>query len=103
MFLYLRTNKTYKVVFSCNLKLINSTLPKACFKAFITMQLFWAGSILLLMILQEDLEKFRALRIVVRIGSGFDNIDVKSAGEMGIAVCNVPGYGVEEVMILLLR
>ena len=46
---------------------------------------------------KEDLEKFRALRIVVRIGSGFDNIDVKSAGEMGIAVCNVPGYGVEEV------
>ena len=43
------------------------------------------------------MEKFRALRIVVRIGSGFDNIDVKSAGEMGIAVCNVPGYGVEEV------
>jgi hypothetical protein len=28
---------------------------------------------------QEDLEKFRALRIVVRIGSGVDNIDVKVA------------------------
>jgi hypothetical protein len=28
-------------------------------------------------LLQEDLEKFRALRIVVRIGSGVDNIDVK--------------------------
>ena len=46
---------------------------------------------------KEDLEKFKALRIVVRIGSGVDNIDVKAAGEMGIAVCNVPGYGVEEV------
>merc|ERR1712130_907697 len=46
---------------------------------------------------KEDLEKFKALRIVVRIGSGGDNIDVKAAGEMGIAVCNVPGYGVEEV------
>ena len=26
---------------------------------------------------KEDLEKFKALRIVVRIGSGVDNIDVK--------------------------
>lgn len=46
---------------------------------------------------KEDLEKFKQLRIVVRIGSGIDNIDHKAAGELGIAVCNVPGYGVEEV------
>lgn len=46
---------------------------------------------------KEDLEKFKNLRIVVRIGSGVDNIDTKAAGELGIAVCNVPGYGVEEV------
>ena len=46
---------------------------------------------------KEDLDKFKNLRIVVRIGSGVDNIDVKAAGELGIAVCNVPGYGVEEV------
>merc|ERR1719188_564217 len=46
---------------------------------------------------KEDLEKFKNLRIVVRIGSGIDNIDHKAAGELGIAVCNVPGYGVEEV------
>ena len=48
---------------------------------------------------KEDLEKFKNLRIVVRIGSGVDNIDVKAAGELGIAVCNVPGYGVEEVRV----
>ena len=46
---------------------------------------------------KEDLENLKSLRIVVKIGSGVDNIDVKAAGEMGIAVCNVPGYGVEEV------
>ncbi|GIX75321.1 c-terminal-binding protein [Caerostris extrusa] len=46
---------------------------------------------------KEDLDKFKALRIIVRIGSGVDNIDIKAAGELGIAVCNVPGYGVEEV------
>ncbi|XP_056410646.1 C-terminal-binding protein 1 isoform X4 [Hyla sarda] len=45
---------------------------------------------------REDLEKFKALRIIVRIGSGFDNIDVKSAGDLGIAVCNVPAASVEE-------
>lgn len=46
---------------------------------------------------KDDLEKFKALRVIVRIGSGIDNVDVKAAGDMGIAVCNVPGYGVEEV------
>lgn len=46
---------------------------------------------------KEDLEKFKALRVIVRIGSGIDNIDIKAAGDLGIAVCNVPGYGVEEV------
>lgn len=37
---------------------------------------------------REDLEKFKALRIIVRIGSGFDNIDIKSAGDLGMAVTN---------------
>ncbi|EUB60859.1 hypothetical protein EGR_04298 [Echinococcus granulosus] len=45
---------------------------------------------------REDLQKFKSLKIIVRIGSGFDNVDIKAAGELGIAVCNVPGYGVEE-------
>ncbi|XP_077960804.1 C-terminal-binding protein 2a isoform X5 [Gasterosteus aculeatus] len=45
---------------------------------------------------REDLEKFKALRIVIRIGSGYDNIDIKAAGELGIAVCNIPSAAVEE-------
>lgn len=32
---------------------------------------------------REDLEKFKALRVIVRIGSGYDNIDIKAAGELG--------------------
>ena len=33
---------------------------------------------------KEDLEKFKALRIIVRIGSGIDKIDHKAAGELGM-------------------
>nr|XP_002127490.1 C-terminal-binding protein 1 [Ciona intestinalis] len=46
---------------------------------------------------REDLDKFKALKIVVRIGAGFDNVDIKAAAEMGVAVCNVPSGSVEEV------
>lgn len=38
---------------------------------------------------KEDLEKFKALRIIVRIGSGVDNIDVKAAGELGKSHSNI--------------
>ena len=37
------------------------------------------------------------LRIVIRHGIGYENIDVEYAGAMGIIVCNVPDYGIEEV------
>ncbi|XP_075072158.1 C-terminal-binding protein 2 isoform X1 [Mixophyes fleayi] len=45
---------------------------------------------------REDLEKFKSLRVIVRIGSGYDNIDIKAAGDMGVAVCNIPSAAVEE-------
>lgn len=35
---------------------------------------------------KEDLDKFKALRIIVRIGSGVDNIDIKAAGELGMII-----------------
>ena len=31
------------------------------------------------------------------MGVGYDNVDVKTAGQMGIPVCNIPDYGTEEV------
>jgi C-terminal binding protein len=37
------------------------------------------------------------LKAVVRAGVGYNNVDLKAAGHRGIAVCNVPDYGTEEV------
>ena len=50
------------------------------------------------------LKSFTNLRMIVRNGVGFDNIDVEAARALGIPVCNVPDYGTEEVadMALLL-
>jgi lactate dehydrogenase-like 2-hydroxyacid dehydrogenase len=36
-------------------------------------------------------------KIIMRYGAGFDNIDLESAKQKGIAVCNTPDYGVDEV------
>ena len=45
----------------------------------------------------EFLNRCPKLRIIVRFGMGVDNIDLEYAGRIGIIVCNVPNYGVEEV------
>lgn len=37
------------------------------------------------------------LRTVVRYGVGVNNIDLSAASRHGVAVCNVPDYGVQEV------
>jgi D-3-phosphoglycerate dehydrogenase len=39
----------------------------------------------------------RRCRVVVRYGIGYDTIDAASAATLGIPVCNVPDYCVEEV------
>ena len=36
-------------------------------------------------------------RAVVRMGVGYDNVEIKAAGALGIPVCNIPDYGTEEV------
>ena len=46
---------------------------------------------------QSFLDRCPNLRIVVGFGMGTNNIDLKYAGQLGIIVCNVPDYGIEEV------
>ena len=46
---------------------------------------------------RELLIRLRRCRGIVRAAVGFDNIDLKSAAECKIPVCNVPDYGTEEV------
>jgi len=33
---------------------------------------------------RDDLKKFKALRVIVRLGTGIDNVDIKAAGELGL-------------------
>ncbi len=55
-----------------------------------------------LMILRQrvsaaDLARFTRLRVVCRMGVGYDGIDRKAAAERQVMVCNVPDYGTTEV------
>lgn len=43
------------------------------------------------------IEHLKRARIIVRNGVGFDIVDLETAGNAGIAVCNVPDYGTTEV------
>lgn len=43
------------------------------------------------------ISRLRRCRVIVRGGVGFDNVDLAAARELGIPVCNVPDYGVDEV------
>ncbi|EHB08628.1 hypothetical protein GW7_16771 [Heterocephalus glaber] len=43
-----------------------------------------------------DLEKFQGLRVIIVLGSAYDNMNIKAAEELGISVCNIPSAAVEE-------
>lgn len=46
---------------------------------------------------QRVLSRLPALKLIVRYGVGYNNIDVDAATRLGIQVCNIPDYGTNEV------
>ena len=45
----------------------------------------------------SGIAKLKNCRAIIRNGVGFDSVDIVAARDRGIAVCNVPDYGTEEV------
>jgi len=45
------------------------------------------------------LESAKKLKLICVFATGYDNIDVKRAAELGVAVCNVPGYSSTSVAL----
>jgi len=45
----------------------------------------------------EVLKAWDRCQIIVRYGIGYDNVDIRAAEELGIQVCNVPSYCLDEV------
>ena len=45
----------------------------------------------------SGIAKLKNCRAIIRNGVGFDSVDIAAARARGIAVCNVPDYGTEEV------
>ena len=81
-------------IFNCQLKLVNVRTEQetlsACRNAhlvLVTRGLFT----------KKVLEKMKYCLAIIRLGVGVENIDLKSATELGITVANVPDFCVEEV------
>ena len=46
---------------------------------------------------EELIAKLKSCKVIVRVGVGFDNVDLIASGKKGIPVCNVPDYGTNDV------
>ena len=45
----------------------------------------------------DVIDKLNQCKVIVRVGVGFDNVDLIASGKKGISVCNVPDYGTNDV------
>ena len=52
-----------------------------------------------LKITKEVMDAAKSLKLICIFATGYDNVDVSYAKERGIAVCNVPGYSTDSVVL----
>lgn len=46
---------------------------------------------------KKTLDRMKKCKIIVCVGVGYNNIDIKYAGQLGIVVVNIPDYGTNDV------
>ena len=46
---------------------------------------------------KEMLDRAKNVKMILRMGVGFDALDIEEAGKRGIPACNVPDYGTTDV------
>ena len=46
---------------------------------------------------RKEIEQLPALRLICQLATGYDNIDIRTAREFNIPVCNAVGYGTDAV------
>jgi lactate dehydrogenase-like 2-hydroxyacid dehydrogenase len=46
---------------------------------------------------KDIINKLKKCKVIVRIGAGYDSVDIEAAKRKRIAVCNVPDYGTNDV------
>lgn len=66
------------------------------------------ADVILLRILKmsaKDIERLPSLKAILRWGVGYDTVDIQTAGERGIYVCNTPGanaHAVAELVVMMI-
>jgi lactate dehydrogenase-like 2-hydroxyacid dehydrogenase len=91
MFFDIAGNELEKVA---NIELLNVTTELELFPKIVNADAIIVDKV---KISEYTISKFKNCKIIVRLGVGFDNVDLIAAGKKGIRVCNIPDFGTDEV------